>query len=196
VFLALGDVVAAALLQTGRFRYADAVYVWAILAGSAVGLLATTFGRLYASTYYALRDTRTPLRYAVVHVAIATVLGYVLAVPVTRWAGLPASWGAAGLTIAASVAAWVELLLLRRRLNARIGVTGIAPAYLAKLWTAAAAAAGVAWGAKLAGPVWHPAAAAALILGVFGVTFLVLCLVFRLPEATSALAGAFKRLQR
>ena len=60
-FLALGDVVAAALLQTGRFRHADAVYVWGILAGSAVGLLASTLGRLYSSTYYALRDTRTPL---------------------------------------------------------------------------------------------------------------------------------------
>ena len=35
----------------------------AILAGSAVGLLASTLGRLYASTFYALHDTRTPLRY-------------------------------------------------------------------------------------------------------------------------------------
>ena len=60
-FLALGDVIAAALLQTGRFRHEDALYVWGILAGSAVGLLASTLGRLYSSTYYALRDTRTPL---------------------------------------------------------------------------------------------------------------------------------------
>ena len=60
-FLALGDIVAAALLQTGRFSHTDAVTVWAILAGSAVGLLASTLGRLYSSTYYALRDTRTPL---------------------------------------------------------------------------------------------------------------------------------------
>ena len=63
-FLALGDVVAGALFQTGRFNHSDAVYVWGILAGSAVGLLASTLGRLYSSTYYALRDTRTPLRYA------------------------------------------------------------------------------------------------------------------------------------
>ena len=65
-------------LQTGRFRHADAVYVWGILAGSAVGLLASTLGRLYSSTYYALRDTRTPLRYALVRVALTTVLGYLL----------------------------------------------------------------------------------------------------------------------
>ena len=33
VFLTLGDVVSAALFQTGRFTYADAVFVWGILAG-------------------------------------------------------------------------------------------------------------------------------------------------------------------
>src|SRR5262252_3157964 len=52
-FIALGDVVAAALLQTGRFSHSDALYVWGILAGSGVGLLASTLGRLYSSTYYA-----------------------------------------------------------------------------------------------------------------------------------------------
>ena len=62
-FLALGDVVAGALYQSGAFTRAMTVYVWAILAGSAVGLLASTMGRLYSSTYYALHDTRTPLRY-------------------------------------------------------------------------------------------------------------------------------------
>ena len=34
--------------------------------------------RLYSSTYYAFRDTRTPLRYAVIRVALTTVLGYLL----------------------------------------------------------------------------------------------------------------------
>ena len=46
------------------------VYVWAILAGSAVGLLASTMGRLYASTFWALHDTRTPLRTASIRVCL------------------------------------------------------------------------------------------------------------------------------
>src|SRR5581483_8741609 len=62
-FLALGDVLAAALFEAGKFTRDDSVWVWGILAGSAVGLLAQTLGRLYASAYYALRDTRTPLRF-------------------------------------------------------------------------------------------------------------------------------------
>src|SRR5262245_87160 len=83
-FLALGDVLVAALLQTGRFRPQDTLYVWGILAGSAVGLLASTLGRLYSSSYYALRDTRTPLRFAVVRVALTTVLGYLFAIPLPQ----------------------------------------------------------------------------------------------------------------
>ena len=73
-FLALGDVVAAALFQSGKFEAKDSAYVWGIVAGSAVGLLASTLGRLYSSTYYALRDTRTPLNFAVIRVALTTGL--------------------------------------------------------------------------------------------------------------------------
>src|SRR5271170_7720801 len=69
-FLVLGDVIVAAVYQTGRFTRSDAVYVWGILAGATVGLLASTLGRLYSSTYYALRDTRTPLRFAIVRVVL------------------------------------------------------------------------------------------------------------------------------
>src|SRR5215210_108719 len=74
-FLALGDLMAGALYQNGKFGRAETVYVWAILAGSSVGLLPSTFGRLYSSTFYALLDTRTPLRFAVVRVFLTTVLG-------------------------------------------------------------------------------------------------------------------------
>ena len=64
-FLVIGDILIAALYVSGRFHYSDAVYVWAALAGSAVGLLATSLGRLYSSAFYALQDTRTPLKFAV-----------------------------------------------------------------------------------------------------------------------------------
>src|SRR5208282_1947242 len=75
-FLALGDVIVAGIYQSGRFTHADVTYVWGILAGSTVGLLASTLGRLYSSTFYALRDTRTPLRFAVIRIVLTTVLGY------------------------------------------------------------------------------------------------------------------------
>jgi putative peptidoglycan lipid II flippase len=162
-FLALGDVVTAALFVTGRFGLDDARFVWTILAGSAVGLLAQTTGRLYSSTYYALRDTRTPLRFAVVRVTLGAGLGYLSARPL----GL----GVAGLTLASGAAAWVEFTLLRRTMNRRIGQTGIPLGFSARVWGAAAVAAGAAFGMKLQIGLGRPALHAAAILATYGVLY-------------------------
>ncbi len=150
-FLALGDVIAATLYQSGRFTHADSEYVWAILAGSAVGLLASTLGRLYSSTYYALRDTRTPLRFAVVRVVLTTALGYLCAIRLPPLIGVAPEWGVAGLTCSAGIAGWVEFILLRRTLNRRIGDTGLPATLVAKLWIAAAVAAAAGWSCE----VWN-----------------------------------------
>ncbi|MEO5740380.1 MAG: murein biosynthesis integral membrane protein MurJ [Vicinamibacterales bacterium] len=192
-FLMLGDVVAAALFQTGRFSYGDAVYVWGILAGSSIGLLATTLARLYSSTYYALRDTRTPLMFALVHVAIATVLGYLAAIVLPPMLGIEPAWGTVGLTTAASIAGWIELLLLRRSLNRRIGHTGLPLALGLRLWSAAFVAAGVGWAIKLAIPETHPILRAGLILLPFGAVYLGLTITFGITEARGMLARLRRR---
>jgi putative peptidoglycan lipid II flippase len=181
-FLALGDVITAALYQTGRFTHDDSNYVWAILAGSSVGLLATTLGRLYSSTYYALRDTRTPLRYAVVRVSLTTVLGYLCAIPLPRWLGVDARWGMAGLTASAGVAGWVEFALLRRTLNRRIGRTGLRASLTAKLWISAALAASAGWAVKLALGHHGPLVMAAAVLGAYGVVYFAASYLLRIEE--------------
>jgi putative peptidoglycan lipid II flippase len=191
-FLALGDVLVAALLESGRFRHADSVYVWGILAGSSVGLLASTLGRLYSSTYYALRDTRTPARFALIRVALTTVLGYLFAIPLPRLLGIPQVWGAAGLTSSAGIAGWVEMLLLRRTMNQRIGRTGLPASYVGKLWTAAIAGAAAAWAVKLSIPALPPFVAAVLIIGPYGLVFFAMTFALRIPEASTA-AGRFLR---
>jgi putative peptidoglycan lipid II flippase len=192
-FVALGDVVAAALLQTGRFTHSDALYVWGILAGSGVGLLASTLGRLYSSTYYALRDTRTPLRYALVRVALTTVLGYLFAIPLPRALGMNTVWGAAGLTASAGIAGWVEMLMLRRTLNSRIGHTGLPLDYIVKLWGAAVAGGIVAWLLKLTLPPMHPAMAAVIILGPYGLVFLGTTFLLRVSEASTVVSRLLRR---
>lgn len=170
-FLALGDVVAGALYQSGAFTRDMTVYVWGILAGSAVGLLASTMGRLYASTYYALQDTRTPLRFAVLRVALTIALGYLFALPLPRVLGLDQRWGAAGLTASAGIAGWIEFLLLRRALNARIGETGLPLGLAARLWGAACLGAAAAWALRAAVPIHHPVLAAIVLLTVYGVVY-------------------------
>jgi putative peptidoglycan lipid II flippase len=191
-FFVLGDVVAAALYQTGKFTHENSVYVWGIIAGSAVGLLASTLGRLYASTYYALRDTRTPLRYASLRVVLTVGLGYLCALPLPRWLGIDQHWGAAGLTASAGVAGWVEFTLLRRALNARIGATGVPAPLIAKLWGSAAAGAAAAWGIKLAIAGMDPVTSAILVLVPYGLVYFGVTYLMRVEEC----GALFERLAR
>ncbi len=189
-FLALGDIIAAALFQTGRFTHEDAMYVWAILAGSAVGLVASTLGRLYSSTYYALRDTRTPLRYALIRVVLTTVLGYVCAILLPQRLGIDQLWGTAGLTASAGVSGWIEFLLLQRTLNHRIGQTGLPLGFSTRLWIAALVSAGIAWSLKIALTVSQPIVLAAVTLIPYGLCYFAVTFWSGIPEARTMLARA------
>src|SRR5215216_4717100 len=170
-FLALGDVITAVLYQTGKFTRDDTIYVWTILAGASVGLLASTLGRLYSSTYYALRDTRTPLLYAVLRVALSGILGYFFSIHLPGLLGLDSKLGAAGLTSSAGIAGWIEFVLLRNSLNKRIGRTGLSFSYSTKLWLGALVGAGVGWALKMLVGGWHPIPLAIVVLGGYGTTY-------------------------
>jgi putative peptidoglycan lipid II flippase len=190
-FAALGDVVVGAVLQSGRFTANDTMWGWRILAGSAVGLLASTQGRLYSSTFYALKDTRTPLRFAVVRIALTTVLGYLCARPIPQWFGLDPRWGVAGLTASAGIAGWVEFTLLRRSLAGRIGSEPVGVSYLARLWASAFVAAAVAWGIRLALPGLHePKLRAIATLIPYGLVYLLLADPAQIAQRLKALRRA------
>ena len=191
-FLALGDTITAILYERGKFTHADTIFVWGILAGSAVGLLASTLARLYASTYYALRDTRTPLRYAIVRLVLTTGLGYVCAFWVPRWMGVDPQWGAAGLTASAGVAGWVEFALLRRALNARIGNTGVPATMLARLWASAAIGAAAGWWLKPVVFRYGHVVSAVVVLGVYGTLYFAATYVMGVEEC----AGTVRRVLR
>ena len=195
-FLALGDVVAGFVFQSGKFRHVDALYVWGVLAGSAVGLLASTLGRLYSSTYYALRDTRTPLRFALIRVALTTALGYVCALWLPGWIGVDRSWGVAGLTASAGVSGWVEFTLLRRALNRRIGRTGLPARLVASLWVSAAAAAAAGWAIKLAIGPHNPRLVGAAVLIPYGLAYLSMTYLLHIDECAQALARAARFSKR
>ncbi|HTM04794.1 MAG TPA: murein biosynthesis integral membrane protein MurJ [Vicinamibacterales bacterium] len=192
-FIALGDVVASALFQTGRFTRDDAVFVWAIVAGSSVGLLASTLGRLYSSTFYALRDTATPLRFAIVRVVLTVTLGLLFAFRLPPLFGIDIRWGTAGLTASAGIAGWIEFLLLRRGITARLGPTRIPAMTLARLWLAALAAAAVGWAAKLLVGTAHPLITAVAVLAPYGAVYIGMTLLLRVPEAHGALGRVWRR---
>jgi len=203
-FVALGDVIAAALYQTGRFSQADSKYVWAILAGSAIGLLAQTQGRLYSSTFYALRDTKSPLRYAIVRVALTAGLGLIAALWLPGLLGLPAKWGAVGLTATAGLAGQVEFYLLRRGVQRHLGPIAQEGWLQLKLWAAALLGAAAGWAVRAAiayrsggeGFLTSPLPRAALVLGSFGVVYLLAALALGAPQAKDALRRARRLVGR
>jgi putative peptidoglycan lipid II flippase len=215
-FLLLGDVVAGAFFQTGRQGAADTRYLWLVLMGSTVGLLAATMGRLYASAFYALKDTRTPLLFAVVRLGLTAGLAWWSAVRMPGALGVPQEVGLVGITATTGLAAWLEYALLRRALSRRIGRTGLPARTAVRLWAAAAVAgaAGLAvkvgltaWRGPMAGlagqwgggflppPRLHPALAAAPILGVYGAVYLGLALATAPGGFRAAVAGLRRRLR-
>lgn len=136
-FIFLGDILVAALFQTGEFTEKNTHVVWAVLIGSSVGLLASTVGRLYSSTFFSLKDTKTALNFALVRIFFTTLLGYFFAFHLAPFFSHDPVYATAGLTASAGISGWIEFYLLRKKLNTIIGKTGIQWAYQLRLWCSA-----------------------------------------------------------
>jgi putative peptidoglycan lipid II flippase len=153
------------------------------LGGAALGLVAAALGRLMTSAYYAMHDTRTPLRFALLRVILTVGLGYLAAIHGPRWLGIDPRWGTVGLTASAGVAGWAEFLLLRRVLIARLGDFSLPLELLGRLWAGAALAAVAAWiviGALGFAVTWLGSIA---VLVVYCAGYIGLTLLFKVPEA-------------
>lgn len=215
-FVALGDVIAAVLLQSGRFTSVDSRLVWFILTGAGVALFAQTSGRLYSSAFYALKDTRTPLRFAALRVAVGIGLGYYAVRVLPAQLGLDAELGVAAITATTGVSAWLEATLLRRALTRRLGRLPQLGPIVAKVAVAALAAGAVGLGVKWALGAWlgfdaqapgewggplplpplgSPLLVAPVVLGSFGLAYGAVALALGVPQA-KAVAGRLLRRRK
>lgn len=170
--VAFGDVMAGVLYEGGRFTHDDSTYLWAVVAGSAVGLIAQTVGRFYASAFYALGDTRTPARFAFFRIALVIVLGVAMAIGIPYAFGLNFKWGTPGLTLSAGIAGWVEFALLRAALKKRISDFAVPVTFLLQCWLMAVVAAALATGLRWVLPAYQHTARSLTILVGFGLLYL------------------------
>jgi putative peptidoglycan lipid II flippase len=182
-FFALGDTIAALLFQTGRFNQQDAFYIWALLGGSGVGLVASTSGRVCSSAFYALRDTRTPLRFAIVRVFLTVVLGYIFAFPLPKLLHLDPKWGLAGLPASAGLAGWVEYLLLQRALRRKVDQFAPSAKLLIRLWASALIAAALVFPLKFTWLGQHPIVGGILLLPEYGLLYFALTFLMKVEQA-------------
>jgi putative peptidoglycan lipid II flippase len=183
-FLILGDVVISGVLQGGLFQQTETHFVWGVLAGAAVGLLATTLGRLYSSAFYSLNDTRTPLNYAFSRVILTIFFGYLFALKLPKIFNFPESWGAYGLTLSGGLLGWLEFFLLKKGLEKKIGKTELAFAFQVKVWASAILSSMAALFCKLllADKV-HYILKSGIILGVYGVLYFVISALLGVEES-------------
>ncbi len=203
-FVVFGDVIVGALYQTGEFGRNDTLLVALTLAAYGTGLIASTATRLFSSTFFALRDTRTPAKFAAVRVLTAGLLGFGLMVQFEEvqifgfsvGPGLMGNarlgdryLGAVGLALGAGLAGWLEWMLLRRALRQRIGAVGVGGALLGRMFGAAVTAAVAGWAVRWVLPAMHPILQAALVLGTFGMTYYTVAAAFRIAEAQALLGG-------
>jgi putative peptidoglycan lipid II flippase len=152
-YIAFGDLLVAGLYQRGSFGASDSSTVGWVLAAYALGLPASGASRTLSSAFYALRDTRTPARIAFLRIGLSLGTALLLIFPLDRIRIGPWGLGAVGLGLGASVAAWVEYSLLRRRLRDRVGEHGPSQRGLAVVLASALVAGAVAWFARVR--LWH-----------------------------------------
>jgi putative peptidoglycan lipid II flippase len=174
-FAALGPVLVAALFQTGRFARGDTVVVGGVLAAYGVGLLGQATVKLFASGFYALRDTRTPVKIASFSLALSSALAYLLM----------RRYGPAGIALGSSLGAWVNVVLHVRDLNRRVGrVLALAEwRALAVTLAASALATAAAAGAAQLAPAVGPVPRGVLVVAIFGVVYGALTLALKHPDA-------------
>ena len=170
-YLTFGDLLVAGLYQRGAFGAADSRVVGWVLAGYALGLPASGASRTLSSAFYALRDTRTPARLALVRIGTSLALGAALIFPLDRLRIAEFGLGTLGLALGASAAAWFEYGLLRRRLGERVGPHGPGHRGLLAVVAAAALAAGAGWATRRW--VWPVLLPEELEVGGFALSLLV-----------------------
>ena len=178
--MALSEPIVGLLFGRGAFGV-DAVSAtaWALV-GYGVGLPAFAVVRPLVSAYYALGDTRTPVRAAVVSLLVYVVTGLVLMRFLDH----------VGLALATTVSSWVNAGLLFYGLRRRFGRWADCGAQVA-LYAAMSLALGLgAWLTRDLGP-WSVA-----LIPLWAVLYALAALALRVPEARMVADVLRRRLAR
>src|SRR5690349_17105250 len=101
-FMAVPDTIMRAMFARGAFTKGDAAAAGATLAAYAIGLIPFVLIRSAVATFYARKDTATPVKAALTGVAVNVALKVALV----------GSLAQIGLALATAVGAWINLLLV------------------------------------------------------------------------------------
>ncbi|HEX4498779.1 MAG TPA: murein biosynthesis integral membrane protein MurJ [Thermoanaerobaculia bacterium] len=203
-YLAFGFLVVG-FYRRGSFGVADNWLVYLVLCGYSTGILATTTSRLLQNTFYALGDTRSPARIAAIRVGTSVLVALPLMFFLDRFRldslvgplpGQTLYLGSIGLALASGFGAWMELYQLRRALRRRLPEFELPwreDGRMILLALAATLPAALVWWLL---PPLRPIFKAVVVLGIYGMSYLLLAKLAHLEEVESLLAGVQRRLKR
>ena len=97
------------VFEHGAFKSADTLSVAPAVLAFAAGLPAFAMTKVFQPGFYAREDTRTPMRFAIISVAINIIMSLLL----SRW------FAHVGIAAATSIAAWANAILLAIALTRR-----------------------------------------------------------------------------
>lgn len=203
-YLGLGYLIVGAVFQRGQFGVSDTWLVYLLLCAYSIGLLATSAARLLQNAFYALGDTRTPAKIAVLRLGASTLV----ALPVmfllddfrledlVGYAAGPQTLhlGALGLAFGSATGAWVELWRLLEALRDRkipFTMPWKRVAQMIGLATAALAVAALVWYLL---PGWPLLVNALLVVGCYGVAYLAIAWQLGFSEINAWLGRYLHRL--
>jgi len=140
LLLVLAEPVVRLLFERGKFTAASTERAAGALACLAPGLVAFSMVNILARAFYALGDTKTPMKASVVSLGINLLLVAALVIPFRQQ----------GLSIANTISATINFSLLFTALNKKLGGfdLGNLPRQFSQLLLIAAATASIAWGAS------------------------------------------------
>ncbi len=173
--IVLGGPIVSVLFERGAFDRHSTLMTTQALACYALGLWAYSASKVVTGAFYALHDTRTPVRLAAEAVAINFVLSLLLMGPLKL----------AGLALAASFSNILNAHRLLRRLEARLAQPLIRPLYapLGRIGAAALVMGGACVGLRMAfGDGIRTILGLSAALGMSGLVYLLSVWAFRVPE--------------
>lgn len=110
--IAAGIPIISVIFLHGRFTYNDALMTYNSLVCASTGIVFISALRIATPAFYSMKDTRTPVISATVALTLNLVLGYILMQTPLKHAGL---------TLANSISAVVQMLILMTRLEKKTG---------------------------------------------------------------------------
>ncbi len=198
VFIFLGDILIGTLFQTGQFTEDTTKYVWTILIGSSFGLLGSTKSRVLSSSFYALKDTKTPMLIAIVRVITTTVLGIFFSLYFYKILGISTYYQASLLALSFGIASSIEFFMLRHALSKKIALKIQDDfIHLGLVFFISLISAGIVYSFKFTSLfLLPPIMRGLLFLGFFAVLFLLGAYLFKIEEVKLIADKIFKKLRK